>query len=254
MLRDHFLAGIEAARGNGDALDAIAKALWAAYGAGEFDDAGATEIDLAIRAARRRPAGPARVKAPKVRLTTPERAARIARRRRWAASSAMPARMAEAFTQGQQAALAVIGRAWADRAVCDWPVARIAALAGCGPSTVRSALRLAERLGLVRVAERRVSAARSRPNLVWVTGREWWAWLRRGGGFKKSKRKVDEDVKTASPDAPPGAGGARAWAACEPPPHPAPRSPPGGAGRGPRGAPATARPRSPPGSGAGGGS
>ena len=46
----------------------------------------------------------------------------------------------------------------------------------------RGALRLAERLGLLRVQERRRRAARSDTNVVTITAKGWWRWLKRVAG------------------------------------------------------------------------
>ena len=112
------------------------------------------------------------------------------RRRRVASCGALPPEAAGWFTEGQRAALSVVGREAArGRPWCDWPLDRIAALAGVGRTTARDALRLAERLGLVRVQERRRRGAKSDTNVVSVTGKAWWRWLRRGpkGGLGEEK-------------------------------------------------------------------
>ncbi|MEM9735030.1 MAG: hypothetical protein AAF908_00295 [Pseudomonadota bacterium] len=57
-------------------------------------------------------------------------------------------------------------------------MAKIAALAGVCRTTARNALRLAQRLGLVRVQERRVRADRSLTNVVKITAKSWWGWLK----------------------------------------------------------------------------
>ena len=114
--------------------------------------------------------------------------ASIGRRRRVASCGALPPQMTEWFSEGQRATLSVVGREAArGRPWCDWPLDRIAALAGVGRTTARDALRLAERLGLLRVRERRRRGAKSDTNVVSVTAKAWWRWLKRG-----PKRSPDE--------------------------------------------------------------
>ena len=170
------------------ALDALARTLWGAFGAGELTEAEAERLDLLLaerrraladRASARPMAGLARPRAPR-RPRSPDRAASIARRRRLAASGAVPAEHAAHFTQGQAAALSVIGfEAARGRALCDWPMDRIAALAGVCRTVVREALRLAAMLGLVHVRERRRRGARSLTNIVTVREGRWRRWLAR---------------------------------------------------------------------------
>ena len=173
-----------------DALDALARLLWRAWGAGSITDADAERLEGLLRARRdalgvrvaktaRRALDP--LSAP-LRPRSPDRAASIARRRRLAASGALPPEIAAHFTTGEVAVLAVVGREAARGRPCDWPMDRIAAVAGVSRTVARGALRLAQRLGLLRVHERRRSATRSLTNLVTLTGRSWRAWLRRGGG------------------------------------------------------------------------
>ena len=43
--------------------------------------------------------------------------------------------------------------------------------------TVQNALRHAERIGFISIAERRVAGRRNLPNIVRVVSREWLAWI-----------------------------------------------------------------------------
>ena len=180
------------------ALDRIARAVWQALGAGEITEpeaAAASEVVEARRKALKGPAGGTRIFNPHAaQWASPRRCGPISpqslsRRRRQAASGALPPELAAELTQGEQAVLAVVGREAARAGRCDWPVARIAALAGVGRSTTKLALRIAQRLGMLRITERRQTAARSLPNLLTITGKSWLRWLRRGlrgGGVGKA--------------------------------------------------------------------
>ena len=199
-----------------EALDAITRAIWGACGAGRIAETEAARLDGLARTRRAaisdggaggRCRGPGTVRPPKVqRPRSPDRLASIERRRRVAASGAVPPELAARFTQGQVAVLSVVGREAArGRPVCDWPMDRIAALAGVCRTVAREALRLAQVLGLVRVQERRRRAARSDTNVVAITAKGWWRWLKRaasktartapaGGGCRNPKATYTEEL------------------------------------------------------------
>ena len=197
MLSEH----IEAALGGPvtiPALEEIARTVWRALEAEVLSWEEAGRLDGLIRARRdrmgaghggpERGVGPVRaswalpgaLRRPR-RPRSPERQASVERRRRVASCGALPPDAAGWFTEGQRAALSVVGREAArGRPWCDWSLDRIAALAGVGRTTVRDALRLAERQGLVRVRERRRRGAKSDTNVVSITAKAWWRWLKRG--------------------------------------------------------------------------
>src|SRR3954463_13443821 len=100
------------------------------------------------------------------------------RRRRWAASGALPPALASRFTTAENAVLAVIAAEHMKHGRCTLTIDHIAALAGIGRTTVKNALREAQRQSLARIEERRVSAWRNAPNIVTITSREWTSWLR----------------------------------------------------------------------------
>ena len=98
----------------------------------------------------------------------------------------MPPALAAKFTQGELAALRIIGDECRDHGVCALHLDAIAARAGVGKTTVQNAMRQARRLGLIDVRERRRRGQRSLTNVVRVVSAEWRLWLSRGG-FKKTK-------------------------------------------------------------------
>ena len=132
------------------------------------------------------------------------------RRRRWAASGALPPQLASRFTLAEQAVLAVIAAEHVKQGRCTLVIDHIAALAGVSRATVKRALREAQALGLVRIEERRLSAWRNAPNVVTITSPEWSAWLRmrrKGVGFNSEPPRIQENKKG------PSARRNRTWAA-----------------------------------------
>ena len=90
----------------------------------------------------------------------------------------MPPALACRFTLAEQAVLAVVAAEVARHGRCTLVIDHIAALAGVSRATVKRALREAQRLSLVRIEERRLSAWRNAPNVVTIVSSEWSAWLR----------------------------------------------------------------------------
>ncbi len=203
MVFDQMLRAIQAAAP--ERLGDVATAVWKAYGAGGLTDEQAEKLDELLNARRGAaqaappkdlsldvlaaqfagdtapsPQGdgtpPARARARTgSRPRTPES---ISRRRRWAAAGYLPPALAQAFTAGEQAVLAVIALEVGKRGSCSLAIGQIAALAGVCATLVKRALRQAKLLGLVSVEERRLSRWRSDTNVVRVVSREWAAWLR----------------------------------------------------------------------------
>lgn len=82
--------------------------------------------------------------------------------------------------------LAVIGYLVQEHGCCDRSVGEIAGRAGVCPRLVQNAIRLAERLNLLAVKERRLSAFRNDTNVITVIDYAWRASLRLGGGCKNA--------------------------------------------------------------------
>lgn len=102
------------------------------------------------------------------------------RRRMLAGDASMPPGLRAQFSEGERAALTVIVGEVKHHGVCDFPIDKIAALAGVGRTTVQNAVRHAKRLGAIRVTARPQRRRKSLPNLVEVISPEWLTWLRRG--------------------------------------------------------------------------
>jgi hypothetical protein len=179
-------------------LDEIASSVYRALGVGEIGDEEAHALLEAIheRRARRTRSAPAICPArPRRRPISLDRARSRSRRRQLAASGWIPARIADGFTLGEQAALAVVAQAFLARGVCDLSIGEIAARAGVGETVARGAIRLAQRIGLLAVQERRRRGLPSLTNLVRVVCADWQRWLSRRGGFGKARTAYERSIK-----------------------------------------------------------
>ena len=185
MLADQFTAAASRARTLAQ-LEDLSRLLWRAHAEHHVDEVAAEAVSEAVEARRARlkagrpsplPRPPTAHRRPP---RSPDRRASIERRRRQAASGAMPPSLAANFTTGEAAVLTVIGREVQRSGRCEFYLDKIAALAGVCRSTAQNALHQARRLGLVRVTERRRRGAKSLTNVVEIVSAEWRAWLRIG--------------------------------------------------------------------------
>src|SRR3954454_8547333 len=177
-------------------LAKVASLLWKAYAAGQVSEDQASELSDLIESRRDLP--PPQKPIPRRFGSRPRSPASMERRRRWAASGALPPALAARFTLAETAVLAVIAAEALRHGRCTLVIEHIAALAGVGRSTVKRALRAAQGLGFVRIEERRVSAWRNAPNVVTITSREWSAWLRmrrKGEGSRQEPPRIQENNK-----------------------------------------------------------
>src|SRR3954453_4454461 len=177
-------------------LTKVSALLWKAYAAGHVTEAEASVLSEAIEARKALPAAPKPVQ--RRFGSRPRSPASTERRRRWAASGALPRPLRSRFTTAENAVLAVVAAEHVKRGRCTLVIDHIAALAGVGRTTVKNALREAQRQGLARIEERRVSAWRNAPNVVTITAPEWLAWLRmrrRGVGSNPQPPRIQENNK-----------------------------------------------------------
>src|SRR5215213_4346923 len=180
-------------------LARVAQLLWKAYAAGQVTEAEASELSEAIELKRALPASQKRVQ--RRFGSRPRSDASMERRRRWAASGALPPALASRFTTAETAVLAVVAAEHQKHGRCTLVIDHIAALAGVGRTTVKNALREAQRQSLIRIEERRVSAWRNAPNVVTLTSPEWLSWLRmrtRGVGSNPQPPRLQESKKDTS--------------------------------------------------------
>jgi hypothetical protein len=162
-------------------LSNVNQLLWRVFAAGQVTEAEASDLSALIEARRAIPA----VQKPLRRRcgSRPRSPASMERRRRWAASGALPPALAARFTLAEQAVLAVVAAEHQAHGRCALTIGHIAALAGVCGQTVRNALKHAQ--ALVHVEQRRVAAFRNLPNRTTIISREWLSWLRlRRGGSK----------------------------------------------------------------------
>jgi DNA-binding CsgD family transcriptional regulator len=162
-------------------LPAVSTLLWKAYAAGHVTEAEASALSEAIEVKR---ALPAPQKPAQRRFGSRPTPASLERRRRWAASGAMPPALASRFTLAEQAVLALVAAEHRKRGDCRLTNKEIADVAGVSVSTVKNAMRAARALNLISIEERRLTAFRNAANVVRITSPEWRAWLRLGGGGK----------------------------------------------------------------------
>lgn len=197
MFAEQLSQAIGAAR-TAAMLDNVSRLTWRGLSEGLIDDDAATRLSVAIEAGRAAMKGQGGIRTPSTTLArprpckSPDRAMSLSRRRQLAMSGAVPGTIAVGFTMGEIAALSVIARECQRRGRCIWFMDKIAAVAGVSRTTARNALRQAQALGLVTVEERRHKAARSDSNVIRIVSPEWQAWLRLGGGCKKSKATSNE--------------------------------------------------------------
>lgn len=160
-------------------LPQVAKVMWSAFTAGQITEPEAEALSGLIEARKVVPAIAATPRKPVG--SRPRTDASLERRRRWAASGHLPPQVADKFTQGEVAALAVVTTQVAKHEHCTLTLAHIADLAGVSVSTVKRAIREAKALGFITATERRVSAWRNDSTVLVIVSREWLAWIDRGG-------------------------------------------------------------------------
>src|SRR4051794_9108527 len=193
MLADELRRAVEASPRV--ELSKVSALLWKAYAAGHVTEGQATDLSALIEARR---ALPAPQKPVQRRLgSRPRSPASMERRRRWAASGALPPTLAAKFTLGEQAALAVVAAEHRKHGDCRLTHQEVADVAGVGLTTVKNALRAARALHLLDIHERRLAAFRNASNVVRITDRSWLSWLRLRGGVKSAPRSPTQTKRPA---------------------------------------------------------
>src|SRR4051812_39480743 len=186
-------------------LPKVSALLWKAYAAGRVTEDQATDLSALIESRRALPA-PQRP-AQRRSGSRPRSPAHMERRRRWAASGALPPALAARFTLGEQAALAVVAAEHRKHGDCRLTHQEVADVAGVGVTTVRNAMRAAKAINLLAITERRLTAFRNASNVVSIVDPSWLAWLRLGGGVKTAPRSPTEIKRPAPSNAPKSFGG-----------------------------------------------
>lgn len=180
--------------------------LWLAWANGEISDDAAQAIAEAHHRATPTSGTTGPFKNPRTAFParrpqrSPDRQRSIERRRRLAMSGPMPPNLACQFTVGELAVLRIVANEAHQHGGCRLHLDAIAARAGVCRRLAQMAIRRAERLGLLSVTERRISAFRNDTNVVRVVDKAWVTWLDRGTGCKKIPRtgtNINRDRKVA---------------------------------------------------------
>ena len=208
MFMEQIAAAIGCARA--PALDALARTVAGACAEGHLSEAD-LEMAFALIEARRDhfrrsavqltlsgvPASPYgdRPPLPRSRFPVPHyqparrHPERIARRRQLAASGPMPPQLAAEFTTSQLSVLAIVADAARAEGQCALYLDEIAARAGVCRTTARTALRLAEKAGLLTRTERRQPGRVSLTTVLRIVSREWRVWIKHGGRRASKPRR-----------------------------------------------------------------
>src|SRR3954468_12638200 len=136
MLADELRRAVEASPRV--ELPKVSALLWKAYAAGHVTEDQATDLSALIESRRALPAPQRPVQ--RRSGSRPRSPAHMERRRRWAASGALPPAIAARFTLGEQAALAVVAAEPRKRGECRVTPQEIAAVAAIGVTKVKNAL------------------------------------------------------------------------------------------------------------------
>jgi hypothetical protein len=178
-----------------DEFHEILRLLWIGYGNGKISDGEADHLSSIIE--RRRASGhraaPKHTKAlggvagrlvsrftPRQRQRSPDRRASRNRRRMLGGSGALPNNLRHHYTEGQRSTLCIVAGEVKRHGICDFPIDKIAALAGVCRTTVQTALHEARRQGHIKITERPQRGRKNLPNVVEIISPVWRAWVRRG--------------------------------------------------------------------------
>jgi len=219
MPNELFAAAVAACR-TVQQTDALAREAWRAWAAGRLSDRDVGELQDVVNV--RKQSLRAFVAAPSEHRSATlerrpsrgpsQRRKSLLRRRKISMSGLLPGRLACCFTQAEVAALSVVAREIKKQRhnLCEFPIGKISALAGCSETTTRNALREASHLGIVSITERRRNHRRSLTNLVSITSALWQSWLRLGPRTGRVQKipghVVTRDNPTSSaPETTPGA-------------------------------------------------
>ena len=205
-------------------LDAIAKIIWMAHGAGALTDDQAQALAEAVHARKKaiRDAETVLVRAPgdvasdaaqspperprerrssifpaKRPPKSPDRQRSILRRRRLAASGPLPPPLAANFTTGQLSVLRIIAdETESHKGTCTRSLGELAARAGVCVALVRNTLRLAESLFLITTEFRARHGKRHLPSVIRIISKPWNLWLIIGRTVKRHALNAEREPGT----------------------------------------------------------
>jgi hypothetical protein len=180
-------------RSSPEQLDETSRRLWQAWGAGRISDDESSHLQSLIERQRpsrqkafsAKPAGriadrPSGRFTPRQRQRSPDRKASRDRRRMLGGSSALPDNLRHHYTEGQRAVLCIVAGEVKRTGVCDFPIDKIAALAGVCRTTVQTTLHEARRLLHIKITERPQPGRKHLPNVIEIVSPEWHTWIKRG--------------------------------------------------------------------------
>lgn len=193
-------------------LDQLTQRLWRDHVAGSISEIDAEFLDRCIQ--RRRPvrltaadlprsAGRLASRlAPRKRVKRPDGAREAARRRKrmLAGSSALPPELRCDYTEAERAVLCIVAGEIKRQGFCDFPIDKIAALAGVCRTSVQTAMHEGRRLGHLRISERPRPGRKNLPNIVEIISRRWCAWLRGKAPRPIGSKKITNSSTTKNKD------------------------------------------------------
>lgn len=112
--------------------------------------------------------------------SSPDRAASWMRKRRLGAKSiTLPGDICDLFSEAERAAINIIANVVKENVFCDWPIDKIAAIAGVCRRTVQNAVAKARSAKLITVQLRPVNGRKNLPNIIRIVCNTWLSWLKR---------------------------------------------------------------------------
>jgi len=193
-------------------LDLVSRSVSDFYARGLLTDDEATELQLHVQ--NRRPQNLRRAPSlacatlevmrgrlsrfrPRQHPRSPDRKASRERRRRLGGSSALPDRLRHHYTEGQRSVLCIVAGEIKRHGICDFPIDKIAALAGVCRTTVQTTMHESARLGRIRITPRPRPGRKSLTNIVEIISTEWKTWIKRGPS--PARQIGSNPAKIASP-------------------------------------------------------
>jgi hypothetical protein len=195
---------------NPDQLEDAGRRLWKAWGASQISDGEGNYLQSLIE--RRRPLRHTALSAkpagrfagrlssrftPRQRQRSPDRKASRDRRRMLGGSGVLPDNLRHHYTEGQRSVLCIVAGEVKRCGVCDFPIDKIAALAGVCRTTVQTTLHEARRLFHIKITERPQPGRKNLPNLIEIISPEWRTWIWRGPSA--ARRIGSNPVKMVNP-------------------------------------------------------
>jgi hypothetical protein len=136
---------------------------------------------------------------PRQRPRCPDRKASRDRRRMLGGSGVLPAKLRHHYTLGQTSVLCIVAGEVKRHGICDFPIDKIAALAGVCRTTAQTAMHEAKRLGHIKSTERPQPGRKNLPNVVEIISPEWNTWIKRGPSAARIGSKTPFNTNLVSP-------------------------------------------------------